>query len=109
MDFKTIDTALTDLMERKNKAYGNAYKDNYEAFGTTYAAIEVFNKVNRIKTLVKNPDISDNGEHLFDSFVDLRNYAELAIKEMIERKEVPTDVLVCSSLLITEYLKLNSL
>ncbi|MCZ3844142.1 hypothetical protein [Lactobacillus mulieris] len=93
MDFKTIDTALTDLMERKNKAYGNAYKDNYEAFGTTYAAIEVFNKVNRIKTLVKNPDISDNGEHLFDSFVDLRNYAELAIKEMIERKEVPTDVL----------------
>lgn len=93
MEFKTIDTALTDLMERKNKAYGNAYSQSCAEFGTTYAAIEVFNKVNRIKTLIKHPDISDNGEHLFDSFVDLRNYSELAIKEMIERGEVPKDVL----------------
>ena len=28
MNFKKIDTALTDLMERKNAAYGNAYADS---------------------------------------------------------------------------------
>lgn len=93
MDFKTIDEKLTDLMERKNKAYGDSYGENYKDFGLVYSASEVANKVNRIRTLTKNPDILDNGEHLFDSYVDLRNYAELAIKAMIEHHDVSDELL----------------
>lgn len=93
MQFETIDKNLNDLMRRKNKAYGNSYGDNYDAFGKVYAASEVCNKTNRIKALVSNPNIGDNGEHLFDSFVDLRNYAELAIQAMVDHNEVPSEVL----------------
>ena len=82
-EFKEISDALDKFTAKKNKAYGNAYGKNYEVFGTTYAAIEVFNKVNRIVTLTKNNQGSANNESLLDSYVDLRNYAEFAIQHML--------------------------
>ena len=71
--FEEISDALDKFTAKKNEAYGDAYSKNYEAFGATYAAIEVFNKVNRIV----------NNESLLDSYVDLRNYAEFAIQHML--------------------------
>lgn len=93
MNFKKIDTALTDLMERKNAAYGNAYADSFNELGLIYAFVEVNNKLQRIKALTMNPDIPDNGESIFDSYVDLRNYAELAISQMIEYETVSKETL----------------
>ena len=47
----------------------------------------------RIKALTMNPDIPDDGESIFDSYVDLRNYAELAISQMIEYETVSKETL----------------
>lgn len=82
--FEEISDALDKFTAKKNEAYGDAYGKNYEVFGTTYAAIEVFNKVNRIVTLTKNNLSEANNESLFDSYVDLRNYAEFAIQHMLD-------------------------
>lgn len=82
-DFTEISESLDKFTSKKNEAYGDAYSKNYEVFGTTYAAIEVFNKVNRIVTLTKNNLSEANNESLFDSYVDLRNYAEFAIQHML--------------------------
>ncbi len=81
--FEEISDALDKFTAKKNEAYGDAYGKNFEMFGLTYAAIEVFNKVNRIVTLTKNNQDSANNESLFDSYVDLRNYAEFAIQHML--------------------------
>ena len=81
--FEEISDALDKFTAKKNEAYGDAYSKNYEAFGATYAAIEVFNKVNRIVTLTKNNLSEANNESLLDSYVDLRNYAEFAIQHML--------------------------
>lgn len=88
MKFSKIDQGLTDLMERKNKAYGNAYSKNFKDFGIIYSAIEVRNKTERIVNLIKHEESQANNESLFDSFVDLRNYAELAVNQMIENRLV---------------------
>ena len=81
--FSEISKALDSFTAKKNEAYGDAYSKNYEVFGATYAAIEVFNKVNRIVTLTKNNLSEANNESLLDSYVDLRNYAEFAIQHML--------------------------
>lgn len=81
--FEEISDALDKFTAKKNEAYGDAYSKNYEVFGLTYSAIEVFNKVNRIVTLTKNNQGSANNESLLDSYVDLRNYAEFAIQHML--------------------------
>lgn len=81
--FEEISDALDKFTAKKNEAYGDAYSKNYEVFGVTYAAIEVFNKVNRIVTLTKNNLSEANNESLLDSYVDLRNYAEFAIQHML--------------------------
>lgn len=82
-DFSEISESLDKFTKKKNEAYGDAYGKNFEMFGLAYAAIEVFNKVNRIVTLTKNNQDSANNESLFDSYVDLRNYAEFAIQHML--------------------------
>lgn len=82
-DFSEISESLDKFTSKKNEAYGDAYGKNFETFGLTYAAIEVFNKTNRIVTLTKNNQDSANNESLFDSYVDLRNYAEFAIQHML--------------------------
>ena len=81
--FEEISDALDKFTAKKNEAYGDAYSKNYEVFGATYAAIEVFNKVNRIVTLTKNNLSEANNESLLDSYVDLRNYAEFAIQHIL--------------------------
>ena len=52
--FSEISKALDSFTAKKNEAYGDAYGKNFDTFGLTYSAIEVFNKVNRIVTLTKN-------------------------------------------------------
>lgn len=81
--FSEISDALDSFTAKKNEAYGDAYGKNFDTFGLTYSAIEVFNKVNRIVTLTKNNQGSANNESLLDSYVDLRNYAEFAIQHML--------------------------
>ena len=78
-----ISKALDSFTAKKNEAYGDAYGKNFEMFGLTYAAIEFFNKVNRIVTLTKNNQDSANNESLLDGYVDLRNPAEVAIQHML--------------------------
>lgn len=72
--FEEISDALDKFTAKKNEAYGDAYSKNYEVFGATYAAIEVFNKNNLSEA---------NNESLLDSYVDLRSYAEFAIQHML--------------------------
>lgn len=52
-----------------------------------YTDVQMINNINIIL------DIPDNGESIFDSYVDLRNYAELAISQMIEYEAVSKETL----------------
>lgn len=91
MNFQEIDQKATDILIKKNNAYGNAYAENFSEFGIVYSAIEINNKTRRIIHLTKNNKTTENKESLFDSYLDLRNYAELAIQKLVETGLAPQD------------------
>lgn len=91
MNFQEIDQKATDILNKKNKAYGNAYAKNFDDFGLIYSAIEVSNKMERIRNLTKNNQTIENNESLFDSYLDLRNYAELAVQQLVAHDLAPKD------------------
>lgn len=76
---------LNDLYERKNKDYGDAFHKSFIEEGMAMSRIRLGDKLNRFKTLTRNPDnqaVQD--ESVRDTLIDLANYAIMTIIEMEE-------------------------
>lgn len=76
---------LNDLYERKNKDYGDAFHKSFVEEGMAMPRIRLGDKLNRFKTLTRNPDnqaVQD--ESVRDTLIDLANYAIMTIIEMEE-------------------------
>lgn len=83
-DFREIIEEMIQLYTRKNKDYGNAFKQSYGEFGSVMCAIRINDKLNRFKTLIKQKN-EVKTESIKDTLIDLANYAVMAIIE-IERE-----------------------
>ena len=84
-DFREIIEEMIQLYTRKNKDYGNAFKQSYSEFGSIMCAIRINDKLNRFKTLIKqNKEVKT--ESIKDTLIDLANYAVMTIIE-IEREK----------------------
>lgn len=83
--FGMITKKMRDMFERKNKDYGNSFKDLYKKHGMKYSFIHLSEKLKRIETLMDD-EAKVEGESMKDSLYDLANYAVLTIMEL-ERKE----------------------
>lgn len=64
---------LNEIYEKKNKDYGDSFKEVYKDLGVVSCITQIAHKYNRIKNLVKNPE-NANFEGLNDSLLDLANY-----------------------------------
>lgn len=76
---------LNDLYERKNKDYGDAFHKSFVEEGMAMPRIRLGDKLNRFKTLTRNPDnqaVQD--ESVRDTLLDLANYAIMTVLEMEE-------------------------
>lgn len=76
---------LNDLYERKNKDYGDAFHKSFVEEGMAMPRIRLGDKLNRFKTLTRNPDnqaVQD--ESVRDTLIDLANYAIMTVLEMEE-------------------------
>lgn len=70
---------LSSLLKEKNRKYGNSFEKTVDEFGSACIVIRLFDKLNRIKTLLLGKEKDDmKGESVKDTLVDLAGYAILA-------------------------------
>lgn len=84
--FKSITDDICRLLMQKNAAYGSSVKDTFEDYGLASYIIRLQDKVNRLKTLDKNPNISEDDEKIEDTLKDLAGYAILAMVQLRDAK-----------------------
>ena len=80
-------TEIHDLYIRKNHDYGDSFHLLFEEEGFAACRIRLGDKLNRIKVLSKTGAeqmVAD--ENLRDTFIDLANYAMMAVIEMDRQK-----------------------
>lgn len=70
---------LAQLLIRKNIDYGNSFQKSYEEYGDIMLAIRLEDKLNRLKTLIKNKEQQVNDESLEDTVLDIAGYAILRL------------------------------
>ena len=78
---------MNALYERKNHDYGNSFSDTFEKLGAVSAVTRMYDKMNRIVSLVSTKEQKVNDESLRDTLIDIANYAVMTIMELDKRKE----------------------
>lgn len=94
-DFEAITKEMHELYLIKNKNYGNSFSKQFEEYGLTSVCIRLEDKLNRLKSLNKQLQDSQNGitnvnmddESIKDTLIDLANYSVLAIMELNKGEE----------------------
>lgn len=86
MSFIDVTNEMAALYERKNHDYGNSFSYTFEILGTISAVTRMYDKMNRIVSLVTTNEQKVNDESLRDTLIDLANYAVMTIMEIDKRK-----------------------
>lgn len=90
-EFEQITKLMADTYRRKHHDYGQSTKDTYRKYGPVSMAVRMRDKLNRFETLIELEKRGDQimvNESLFDTLLDLANYA---IITMIEQKDLMND------------------
>lgn len=80
--FRQIAEEITDLYERKDKAYGSSFNQTYEKLGIISAVTRISDKYNRLCNLAVNKDIDNLGESIEDTLKDMAAYCIMTIIAM---------------------------
>lgn len=80
--FRQVTERMAATYTAKNAAYGDSYSQLFAEFGPLAAVVPLANKLNRIKSLIRNPELAGNNESLRDSVLDLANYAVMFAMEL---------------------------
>lgn len=87
-NFRKITDEMNALYERKNHDYGNSFSDTFEKLGCVSAVTRMYDKMNRIISLVSTKEQKVNDESLRDTLIDIANYAVMTIMELDKRKGI---------------------
>ena len=86
--FINIQSEQLELFIKKNKDYGDSYKD----YGVVGVLIRITDKINRLKQVSKTTiDLGVPSETLKDTLQDLSNYAVLGLMELERLDEIVVD------------------
>lgn len=95
---KEVCKGLNDLYTSKNKDYGDSFGKSYKEYGLTMLCIRLEDKLNRLKSLVKNGTAQVKDESIEDTLLDLANYSIMGEIELIlDKQEKPILVSNASS------------
>ena len=75
VEFKKVQKEGLELFEKKNKDYGDAFKQD----GAVGVLIRMGDKINRLKHITKNKVEFVDNETMRDTLIDLHNYSAMAI------------------------------
>lgn len=84
--FQNYLNQMWDLYSKKNHDYGDSVSKTFDEYGLTSFLVRMDDKMNHIKTLMKLDDVAVVGKKIEDTFLDLANYAILALTEIKDRK-----------------------
>lgn len=71
---------MNETYEKKNNDYGDSFSKSYREYGMTMSCIRLEDKLNRLKSLIKNEQMVMD-ESVEDTLIDLANYAIMTIIE----------------------------
>lgn len=80
--FESVLDEMRDLHAKKNKDYGNAFHKSFEEFGVTAGVVRLNDKMERVKSLVKNGKAEVKDESLMDTLKDMASYAVMLYVEL---------------------------
>ena len=80
--FRQIAEEITDLYEKKDRAYGSSFNQTYEKLGIISAVTRISDKYNRLCNLAVNKDIDNLGESIEDTLKDMAAYCIMTIIAM---------------------------
>lgn len=72
---------ILSMLEEKQKSYSNSYEQTRQEFGNIVFLIRLTDKVNRLKSLVKNQQEGYFSESYQDTIKDIIGYCLLELKE----------------------------
>lgn len=78
-NIKNIAVEVADLVERKNKDYGNSFDKTMDEYGSTAYFLRIDDKLSRLKKLLKNNDCPQVNESVEDTLKDIIGYTLLMI------------------------------
>ena len=85
---KKLCEELNALYERKNHDYGDSFHSSFVEEGLAMSRIRLGDKLNRFKTLSRNPERQQvDEESMRDTLIDLANYALMTVMELDWHKE----------------------
>ena len=71
-----------NLYIHKNELYGDSFAKTFEQYGPISALTRMRDKLDRLETLVLNPDLDSRDESIIDTLTDLANYCDMTIEVM---------------------------
>ena len=80
--FESVLGEMKELHAKKDKDYGSAFHKSFEEFGVTAGVVRLNDKMERVKSLVKNGKAEIKDESLLDSLEDLACYAVMLYVEL---------------------------
>ena len=80
--FESVLDEMRDLHVKKNKDYGDAFHKSFEEFGVTAGVVRLNDKMERVKSLVKNGKAEVKDESLMDTLKDMASYAVMLYVEL---------------------------
>ena len=84
-EFDTFESVLDEMKElhaKKDKDYGSAFHKSFEEFGATAGVVRLNDKMERVKSLVRNGKAEVKDESLLDSLKDMACYAVMLYVEL---------------------------
>ena len=80
--FESVLDEMKELHTKKDKDYGSAFHKSFEEFGVTAGVVRLNDKMERVKSLVKNGKAEVKDESLLDSLKDMASYAVMLYVEL---------------------------
>lgn len=71
------------LYKEKNEKYGDSFSCTFQKHGPLTSLLRLEDKLNRVESLVRMGLEGSNGESLVDTLMDLSNYANMTILELM--------------------------
>ena len=85
--FESVLDEMKELHAKKDKDYGSAFHKSFEEFGVTAGVVRLNDKMERVKSLVKNGKAEVKDESLLDSLKDAACYAVMLYVELKNKEK----------------------
>lgn len=84
--FTNITAEMTETFARKRNDYGQTSAELLGRFGPTSLLVRIYDKFSRLENLLSGKEQKVLDESIYDTFLDLANYAVIAIIELEKQR-----------------------